>query len=196
MSDFNPALATLCEAFEAEDELDTPRSVQPLLDGAPVGINHLVKAMQSHAWNAELGDYECSDEGHAKVLTLEGIIDFLADDMNYEFEEGMECAGPGGESFNLDRTLALAPDSGGTSHLGIAWSDRNIWFVVAELEEDPNEPGLLKHLLTPGALFKYLEEYLKPDDDQLELVAAMKSATADAGVSVDPAEPELSQPPD
>ncbi len=177
---------------EQGSPLPTPRRCTVELGRAPEAVRTLAEALRAHAWEVHLMSYELVDSGVRPVESLELTLDALRDGLDHELEEVLAHAGADGGAFDPAATIELCPDPGGMSVLALAWSNGAPSFVVLEMDEDPNAPGLLKHLTTPGALIAYLERYLVEEDEDRSVLERLRAAAERAGESVAPAAPILS----
>lgn len=177
--------------YEQGAALATPRACAIDPSGAPDAFQRLVNAMIHHSWDVALGDYSLDGADDEAVRGLDTVLELL--DLDDPMEVAMAQAGAAGGPFDPSRSVLLGADGGGMTQLGVSWADGTLGLVVVEFEEDPNQDGLLKHLVTPGAALGYLEQYLRPEVGP-DLVA-LREAVAAAGCDLTPAAPILSRTP-
>jgi hypothetical protein len=169
--------------------LATPRACTVDLGEAPASVRTFVDALRAHEWNVRLMAYALTDEGDRPVESLALTLDALRDGLDHELEEVLAHAGADGGVFDPATTIELCPDPGGMSVLALSCSGGAPAFVVLEMDEDPNAPGWLTHLTTPGALIAYLADYLVEDDADRSLLDRLRSAAERAGEPIAPAAP-------
>ncbi len=196
IDEMRPLVEALTELVELGAALPEQRRNLVDLTDAPECVKALVGAMAGHVWKVKLLAYSMNDAGGSSpLLPLSSSLEDLQDDCDHELEVVLAEAGADGGAFVAERSVVLAPDGGGMSLLGISWSDGSLAFSVLDLDEDPNSDGLLRHFVTPGALFAYLDDYLVPDDPDRTHTDALKAAAEAAGCSMAHAPPIESRAP-
>ena len=184
-------VTALTEIINSAPALETRRTCRVDTNDAPACIQQLVEAMCTHQLNVALHEYRLSVNENVALVTLRDTFEIL-EDLECDLEEALSQAGADHGPLDPDATLALGPDGGGMSILGVSWSGGLLSFVVIELEEDPNIDGLVRHYTTPGALFEYVENYLEGPHHQREHLALLKAAAIEAGASMEYAPPVTS----
>ncbi len=132
-----------------------PRALKVELAGAPPCVTALAEALASSQYSVDLGEFHLSTTS-GPVVTLATALE-MAEEAGFDDLAGhLASAGPGGAPFEVASTLALCPDGGGMSELGVVWSGGAVHLVIVEME-DPTPDNLIALLSTPEAFFERLD---------------------------------------
>lgn len=185
-------MTSLAALIRQQKRLETPRELTVDVTGAPACIVELADAMQHHAWDVSLGGFHLRDAGAAPLRDLGSTFETLEDELDHPLEDVLAEAGLDQGPFDVAATLELCPDGGGMSVLAVSWGTGAPTLVLLELDENPNEDGLLRHLPTPGAFFAFLEQMSGPPATGPD-VDALRAAAIAAGADMEPSAPIVSR---
>ncbi|MCA9674875.1 MAG: hypothetical protein H6709_18225 [Kofleriaceae bacterium] len=133
---------------------ETARNITVELGDAPPCVRDLADALATSMYSLELGAFHLI-RSTGPVGTLEGAFE-MAQDAVDDLDACLASAGPGGEPFDVARTMQLGPDRGGMSALGVYWADGDAHLVIVEMS-DPTEDNLVTLMSSPEDVFAVLD---------------------------------------